>query len=80
MSETLANYEDYRPRPPRVGTEIDYRKNDGLEVTLFWEQATNDVWVGVVDSKTYETFIINVPEGVKPSEVFNHPYAYRETR
>jgi hypothetical protein len=77
MSETLGEYKDYTPRPPRVGTEIDYRKNHGVEVFLYWDDATNEVWVGVVDDTTGEVFNIDIPPGVKPTEVFNHPYAYR---
>ena len=55
--------------------ELDYREADGIEVSLLWNRATNALSVYVTDSKTGESFELEVP-GARAREVFAHPYAY----
>ena len=36
--------------------ELDYRENDGIEVSLLWSRATDELTVLVCDSRTDESF------------------------
>jgi hypothetical protein len=56
--------------------ELDHRSNDGIDVWLLWRERDNGVIVAVADEKSGERFTIDVPEGERALEVFNHPYAY----
>jgi hypothetical protein len=56
--------------------ELDHRSNHGIDVWLLWRERDNRVIVSVADEKTGERFTIDVPEGERALEVFNHPYAY----
>ena len=59
--------------------ELDYRENDGIQVSLLWSRGDNRLAVLVVDGKTDETFELSVgPE--EATDVFNHPYAYAASR
>jgi hypothetical protein len=58
--------------------ELDYRESDGIEVSLLWSRATNDLSVLVVDTKTDELLELRI----RPHEAmdaFHHPFAYAET-
>jgi hypothetical protein len=58
--------------------ELDYRESDGIEVSLLWSRATNDLSVLVVDTKTDELLELRI----RPDEAmdaFHHPFAYAET-
>jgi hypothetical protein len=55
--------------------ELATRENDGVEVSLYWNPAGNDVYVLVSDEKTGDRFEIEVG-GRSPLDVFNHPFAY----
>ena len=55
--------------------ELATRENDGVEVSLFWNPAGNDVYVLVSDEKTGDQFEIAVGSR-SPLDVFHHPYAY----
>jgi hypothetical protein len=58
--------------------ELASRENDGVEVSLFWNPAGNDVFVLVSDEKTGDRFEIAV--GSRSAlDVFHHPYAYAST-
>ena len=59
--------------------ELDYRSNDGLEVTLLWHPQTNRVTVSVFDSKTGDDFGIDVAPA-DALDAFRHPYAYAANR
>ena len=55
--------------------ELDHRFNDGIDVTLLWDERTNGVSVAVRDEKTGESFEFDVhPEDALTA--FHHPYAY----
>jgi hypothetical protein len=56
--------------------ELDHRNSDGIEVRLLWNQRENRVYVAVNDAKTEESFTIEVREGDRPMDVFQHPFAY----
>lgn len=56
--------------------ELDSRFNDGLQVTLLWCEHDGQLVVAVVDTKLGDTFSVEVQEGERPLDVFNHPYAY----
>ncbi len=55
--------------------ELATRENDGVEVSLYWNPAGNDVFVLVCDEKTGDHFEIEVGNR-SALDVFNHPYAY----
>lgn len=56
--------------------ELHSRRSDGVHVQMLWCQQSGRVFVIVADEKKGDTFAIEVPDGEKPLEVFNHPYAY----
>jgi len=55
--------------------ELATRENDGVEVSLYWNPAENNVYVLVSDEKTGDRFEIEVGSR-SPLDVFNHPFAY----
>jgi hypothetical protein len=56
--------------------ELDHRTNDMIDVWLLWRENDNKVLVSVADDKTGDRFTIEVRDGERPLDVFNHPYAY----
>jgi hypothetical protein len=60
--------------------ELDHRRHDGIDVTMFWEETSNRVIVVVDDRKGGEAFEIVVKPGERPMDVFTHPFAYAATR
>lgn len=56
--------------------ELHSRTADGLDVRLLWCQASNQVYVTLIDRKTGDSFCVEVPEGERALHVFEHPYAY----
>ena len=61
--------------------ELDRRNSDGIHVQLLWHPRDGHVSVAVNDSKTGETFELEVGHGRRALDVFHHPYAYAaETR
>ena len=59
--------------PPR---ELDSRAGDGIFVLLLWHPSDDHVSVVVSDSRTGETFALDVRDGDRALDVFHHPYAY----
>ena len=59
--------------------ELDYRINDGLEVTLLWQPETDRVTVKVFDGKTGDDFDLTV-DPADAMDAFLHPYAYAASR
>ena len=55
--------------------ELDYRENDGIEVSLLWSRADNSLAVRVVDTKTDERFRLAV-RADEAMDAFRHPFAY----
>jgi hypothetical protein len=56
--------------------ELDHRNRDGIDVRLLWNQREDRVFVTVNDAKTDEAFTIEVREGERAMDVFQHPFAY----
>jgi hypothetical protein len=55
--------------------ELDYRENDGIEVSLLWSRVDNSLTVRVVDMKTDERFRLAV-RADEAMDAFRHPFAY----
>jgi hypothetical protein len=56
--------------------ELDSRASDGIHVLLLWYPHDGHVSVMVSDSKTGESFELEVRDGDRPLDLFQHPYAY----
>ena len=52
-----------------------HRANDGIEVTLLWHPATDEVRVCVRDERRDAYFEV-IAEPQRALDVFDHPYAY----
>lgn len=59
--------------------ELDYRENDGIQVSLLWSKEDNRLAVVVVDTKGDETFELSV-QAHQAKDVFDHPFAYAASR
>jgi hypothetical protein len=59
--------------------ELDYRSNDGLEVTLLWQPETDRITVRVFDGKSGDDFDLTV-DRADAMDAFKHPYAYAASR
>jgi hypothetical protein len=59
--------------------ELAYRANDGVEVVLFWQQATDDLTVAVSDERNGAYFELAAAPA-HALDVFNHPYAHAAFR
>lgn len=55
--------------------ELAHRAEDGIDVWLYWQRATNRVFVAVWDLRTGESFRLDVG-GACALDAFHHPYAY----
>ena len=60
--------------------ELDRRLSDGIEVRLLWRPHDETVLVAVSDARTDDAFTIEVRDGEKALDVFNHPFAYAASR
>lgn len=60
--------------------ELAHRRNDGLDIRLLWDSATDRVTVGLQDGKTGEGFEVEVGPGERALDVFHHPFAYAAFR
>jgi hypothetical protein len=55
--------------------ELAHRSNDGVDVTLFWYPATDELTVCVCDQKRGAYFEIEA-EASSALDAFYHPYSY----
>ena len=55
--------------------ELAHRVNDGIEVTLLWHPATDELRVCVCDEQRGAYFEV-IAEPKRALDVFYHPYAY----
>ena len=55
--------------------ELARRASSGIEVSLYWREATNQVIVEVFDARIDDGFQFEV-EGSRALDAYNHPYAY----
>lgn len=56
--------------------ELHSRVNDGIHVQLLWTSDDNRLWVSVFDSRTSESFGVEVSDHSRALDVFHHPFAY----
>lgn len=63
-------------QPPR---ELAHRANDGVEIVLFWNEATDELTVYVSDERSGAYFELAAPRN-QALDVFYHPYAYAACR
>lgn len=61
--------------PANAIRELDRRINDGIEVRLLWNSQTDCVSVTVEDTRTEESFELEV-EAPDALLAFHHPFAY----
>jgi hypothetical protein len=67
------------PTRDPIPLELDFRANDGVEVSLLWHKPTNSLTVFVDDTRTGETFEFEV-DSRYALDAFQHPYAYAHAR
>jgi hypothetical protein len=60
--------------------ELAHRRNDGLDVRLLWDPATDTVRVTLQDARTGNGFEVPVGHGQRALDVFHHPFAYASVR
>jgi hypothetical protein len=58
-----------------AATELVYRNQNGLEVTLLWDPPSNEVSVAVIDQLDASGFSLPIA-GHLALDAFNHPHAY----
>lgn len=61
-------------------TELASRTGSGIEVALLWTRSTGRVVVAVRDDATGRQLEILVLPGENALDVFQHPFAYADTR
>jgi hypothetical protein len=69
----------HSPTNDLIPVELDYRANDGVEVSLLWHKRTDSLAVFVNDTRTDEMFEIEV-DASTALDAFHHPYAYAAAR
>lgn len=57
--------------------ELDRRRSHDIEVALFWNSRTNQVFISVADERDGVCFELEVEPG-DAMYAFHHPYAYAE--
>ena len=67
------------PNKDLIPLELDYRANDGVEVSLLWHKPTNRLFVSVHDTRSDELFELDVASDYA-LDAFEHPYAYAHSR
>ena len=55
-------------------------RNDGLDIHLLWDSASDRVTVALHDAKNGEGFEVEVRPGERALDVFHHPFAYAAFR
>jgi hypothetical protein len=60
--------------------ELDHRRSDRIDVWLLWRPHDDLVFVEVADGKSGGRFAVEVRDGERPLDVFEHPYAYAAVR
>jgi hypothetical protein len=67
------------PNKDLIPLELDYRANDGVEVSLLWHKPTNRLFVSVNDTRSGKLFELDVASEYA-LDAFEHPYAYAHSR
>jgi hypothetical protein len=60
--------------------ELAHRRNDGLDIRLLWDSASDRVSVALHDGKSGDGFEVEVGPGERALDVFHHPFAYAAFR
>ncbi len=60
--------------------ELDSRTSDGITVQLLWSSADGRLSVAVDDTRTGQSFSVDVPDQTRSMDVFHHPFAYAPAR
>ena len=56
--------------------ELDSRTSDGITVQLLWSSSDGRLSVAVDDTRTGQSFSVDVPDQTRSMDVFHHPFAY----
>jgi hypothetical protein len=56
-------------------TELASRRNDGLEITLYWAPADDSVHLAISNEQTGSTWAFPV-DRARALDAFHHPFAY----
>lgn len=59
--------------------ELAHRKSDGIEISLLWSEASNQVTIAALDTRSGELLEFEV-DGSAALDAFTHPFAYAATR
>jgi len=59
--------------------ELAFRENDGLEVTLLWDEHTDRLTISVLDAKNGDFFALEAARDTA-LDVFYHPFSYAASR
>ena len=62
--------------PFETTCELHSRASDGIEVQMLWSRVDGRVEVFVFDTRSGDSFTIEVHGGERALEVFHHPFAY----
>ena len=79
MASTNPVYASGRTPSSRERRELAHRTGDGLDVTLVWYAAGDDVAVCVEDARSGDRFELTVPKAAA-LDAFHHPFAYAARR
>jgi hypothetical protein len=60
--------------------ELAHRSNDGLDVALVWDRATDNLAVTVLDERSGAAFELVVETGSEALDAFRHPFAHAAWR
>ena len=60
--------------------ELHSRVSDGIHVRLLWSRQDDRTTVAVLDTKTGDSFHVDVRAHERALDVFHHPYAYAALR
>jgi hypothetical protein len=60
--------------------ELDHRTSDRIDVWLLWRECDGRLFVAVSDERTGDRFTIDVRDGERAFDVFQHPFAYAAWR
>ena len=56
--------------------ELAHRNSDNIDVSLFWDRDTDELYVTVDDARTGNSFTLQAARD-RALDVFNHPFAYQ---
>jgi hypothetical protein len=63
------------PTTTNPDKELAHRTGDGIDVSLYWNERTNQVIVKVYDARSDEGFQFDV-DGRRALDAYRHPFAY----